>query len=103
MRLHFGVSVGRLFSCVQFVEVSSIFVFLEGDALVEGLGAFVACREEVETDTTNVLFCLEVLEIVNLLAFNLQFHHAPILQTNTITLTQMIINYALLSPSAIFQ
>jgi len=32
----------------------SIFVFLEGDALVEGLGAFVTCWQEMETDTTNI-------------------------------------------------
>ena len=33
---------------------SSIFVFLEGDTLVEGLGAFVTCWQEMETDTTNI-------------------------------------------------
>ena len=32
----------------------SIFVFLKGDALVEGLGAFVTCWQEMETDTTNI-------------------------------------------------
>ena len=32
----------------------SIFVFLEGDTLVEGLGAFVTCWQEMETDTTNI-------------------------------------------------
>ena len=37
----------------DFME-SSILVFLEGDALVEGLGAFVTCWQEMETDTTNI-------------------------------------------------
>ena len=73
-------------------RLSSIFVFLEGDALVEGLGAFVTCWQEMETDTTDVLLCLEVLKIVNLLTFNLQFHHAPVFQAHTIALTKMIIN-----------
>jgi hypothetical protein len=32
------------------------FVFLEGDVLIEFGGAFVALGDEVEADTTNVLF-----------------------------------------------
>ena len=69
-----------------------ILVFLEGDALVEGLGAFGTFWQEMEADPTNVLLCLEVLKIVNLLTLNFQFHHAPVLQTHTIALTKMIID-----------
>ena len=46
----------RKFSqCVLMLFLLEGFVFFEGDAVVEGLGAFVAFWEEVETDTADVL------------------------------------------------
>ena len=56
------------------------FVLLEGDVLVEFGGAFVALGDEVEADTTNVLLGSEVLEVVDLLALDLEFQQASNLQ-----------------------
>ena len=57
--------------------------------MVEGLGAFVAFGEEVEADATDVFLGAEVLEIVDLFAFYLEFHHAPVWQANPVALTKM--------------
>jgi len=54
-------------------------VFLEGDAFVEFLVAFVALGEKVEADTTDVLLGFEIFEVVNLFAFDFELHHAPVL------------------------
>ena len=53
-------------------------LFLEGDAVVEGLGAIAALGDEVEADTTDVFLGTEVLEVVNLVALYLEFHQAPV-------------------------
>ena len=66
-----------------------ILILLEGEALVEGLGTFVAFGQEVEANTTDMLLGTEVLEVINLFAFYLEFHHAPVWQANTIALAQM--------------
>ena len=52
-------------------------VFVEVDILVEFGGAVFAFWEEVETDTTDVLLGTEILEIVDLVALDLEFHRAP--------------------------
>ena len=66
-----------------------ILIFLEGDVLIEFGGAFVALGDEVEADTTNVLLGSEVLEVVDLLALDLEFQQAKILQTHLITIAKM--------------
>ena len=58
------------------------FVFLEGDAFVEGLGAFETFGDEVEADTSDVLLSTEVLEVVNLLALDFKFEQTEILQAH---------------------
>ena len=68
------------------------FVFLEGNAFVEGLGAVVAFGQEVEADATDVLLGTEVLEVVDLVAFDFEFHHAPVLQTDLVASTEMTID-----------
>ena len=52
---------------IRYMRISaniSYFVLFEGDAFVEGLGAFVAFGEEVEADALDVLLGAEVLEVV---------------------------------------
>lgn len=51
-------------------------LLLEGDAVVEGLGAIAALGDEVEADTTDVFLGTEVLEVVYLVALYLEFHQA---------------------------
>ena len=68
------------------------FVFFEGDAFVEGLGAFVAFREEMETDTADVLLGAEGLGIIYLFTLNLQFHHAPFRKAYSVAFAQMTID-----------
>ena len=53
-------------------------VFLEGDAFVEFLFAIVTLGEEVEADTADMLLSLEIFEIVDLVAFDFELHHAPV-------------------------
>ena len=55
-------------------------VLFEGDVGVEFGGAFVAFGDEVEADTADVLLGTEVLEVVDLLAFDLEFQQAEVLQ-----------------------
>ena len=74
-----------LFVCV-------VLVLFESDAIVEGLGAFVAFGDKVEADTTDVLFGTEGLGIVNLFALNFEFHQPPVLETHTIAIAQMAVD-----------
>lgn len=67
-------------------------LFLEGDAVVEGLGAIAALGDEVEADTTDVFLGTEVLEVVNFVALYLEFHQAPVAQTDTVALAQMAVD-----------
>ena len=68
------------------------FVFFEGDAFVEGLGAFVAFREEMETYTADVLLGAEGLGIIYLFTLNLQLHHAPFRKAYSVAFAQMTID-----------
>ena len=67
-------------------------LLLEGDAVVEGLGAIAALGDEVEADTTDVFLGTEVLEVVYLVALYLEFHQAPVAQTDTVALAQMAVD-----------
>ena len=73
---------------VLFVFV--VLILLESDSLIEGLRTFVAFGEEVKAGITDMFLDTEVLEIVDLFAFNLELHHAPVFQANSIALTQII-------------
>lgn len=66
-----------------------ILVLHEGDAIVKGLGAVFALRNEVEAHAANVLLGTEVLEVVHLLALYLELHQAPVLQTYAVSVLQM--------------
>ena len=80
---------------IRYVRISaniSYFVFLEGDALIEGLGAFVAFWEEVEADATDVFLSAEVFGIVDLHAFDFEFHQSPVLQSYLVAFTQMAVD-----------
>ena len=55
-----------------------LFHFLILHVLIEFWFALLAFRQEVETDTTDVLAGLELLGTVHLVALNLKFHHAPV-------------------------
>lgn len=68
------------------------FVFLVGDAFVEGLTAFVALGEEVEAHAANMLLGAEGLGIVHLLALNLEFHHAPVREAHFVAFAQMAVD-----------
>ena len=67
-------------------------LLLEGDAVVEGLGAIAALWDEVEADTTDVFLGTEVLEAVYLVALYFEFHQAPVAQTDTVALAQMAVD-----------
>ncbi len=68
------------------------FVFFEGDAVVEGLGALVAFWEEVEANTADVLLGAEGLGIIYLFTLNLQLHHAPFWEAYSVAFAQMTID-----------
>ena len=68
------------------------FVFLEGNAFVEGLGAVVAFGQEVEADATDVLLGTEVLEVVHFVALDFEFHQAPVLQAYSVASTEVTID-----------
>ena len=65
------------------------FVPFIGDALVKFGGAAFAFRDEVETDTTDVLPGTEVLEIVDLLALDFKFEQTEVLQAHLVAHLQM--------------
>ena len=67
-------------------------LLLEGDAVVEGLRAIAALGDEVEANTTDVFLGTEVLEVVYLVALYLEFHQAPVAQTDTVALAQMAVD-----------
>ena len=67
-------------------------LLLEGDAVVEGLGAIAALGDEVEADASDVFLGTEVLKAVYLVALYLEFHQAPVLQTDTVALAQMAVD-----------
>ena len=69
-----------------------ILVFLEGDAFVEGLGALTAFGDEVEADGADVFLGAEGFWVFYFLAFYLQFQCSPAFKTNTIAITQMLID-----------
>ena len=68
------------------------FVFLEGNAFVEGLGAVVAFGQEVEADATDVLLGTEVLEVVHFVALDFEFHQAPVLQAYSVASTEVTVD-----------
>lgn len=68
------------------------FVFLELEVFVEFGGAVLAFGEEVEAYTTNMFIGTEILEIIHLLALNLEFHRAPAFELHLVTITKMTIN-----------
>ena len=72
--------------------IVKVLVFLVGDAFVEGLGAFVAFRDEVEADASDVLLGTEALGIVDLVALDFEFHHAPLRKTHAIAFAQMTVD-----------
>ena len=61
-------------------------LLLEGDAVVESLRAIAALGDKMEADTTDVFLGTEVLEVVNFVALYLEFHQAPVAQTDTVAL-----------------
>lgn len=65
----------NIFICIGLVLYA---LFLEGDAVVEGLGAIAALGDKMEADTTDVFLGTEVLEVVYLVALYLEFHQAPV-------------------------
>jgi len=67
-------------------------LLLEGDAVVEGLRAIAALGDKMEADATNVFLGTEVLEVVYLVALYLEFHQAPVAQTDTVALAQMAVD-----------
>ena len=67
-------------------------LLLEGDAVVEGLGAIAALGDEMEADATDVFLGTEVLKVVYLVALYLEFHQAPVAQTDTVALAQMAVD-----------
>ena len=69
--------------------IIEILVLLEGDAIVEGLGAFVTLGQEVEADTTDVLPGTEGLGVVDLVALDFELHQAKPLQSHLVTTTKM--------------
>jgi len=72
--------------------MSSRALLLEGDAVVEGLGAIAALGDEMEADASDVFLGTEVLKVVNLVALYLEFHQAPVAQTDTVALAQMAVD-----------
>ena len=66
--------------------------FLEGDSFVEFLGAFVAFGEEVDAYTADVLLGAEGFGIVHFRAFYLEFHHAPVWQTDAVAVAQVAVD-----------
>ena len=67
-------------------------LLLEGDAVVEGLDAFLALRQEVEADATDVLLGTERLGVIDLVALNLEFHHTPVWETNAVAIAQVAVD-----------
>ena len=51
-------------------------ILLKGDVLVELLGTIITLRDKVEAHTSDMFLGTEVLEVVYLLALNLQFQQA---------------------------
>ena len=68
------------------------FVFLELEVFVEFGGAVLAFGDEVEASATNVLFGLEILEIVDLVALNLELHRAPPFKFHLVTIAEVAID-----------
>ena len=75
-----GAKIGSFFDKSKLLPLFFFknLIFLESDALVEGLGAFVALWDEVEADTTNVLLGTEGLGVVDLVALDLEFHQTEV-------------------------
>ena len=78
--------------CVLMLFLLEGFVFFEGDAVVESLGAFVAFWEEVETDAADVLLGAEGLGIIYLFTLDFQLHHAPFWEAYSVAFAQMAID-----------
>ena len=68
------------------------FVFLELEVFVEFGGAVLAFGKKVEADTTNMFIGTEILEIIHLLALNLEFHRASAFELHLVTITKMTNN-----------
>ena len=66
-----------------------LLLFLEGDVRVERLRAVGAFGEEVKPDAANVLLGAEVLEVGYLVAFDFELQHAPVLQSDAVTIAEM--------------
>ena len=77
----------------SFREPSLLFfegsVSLELDVRVEFGGAIGAFWDEMEADTTNVLVGTEVLEVVDLLTFDLEFQQTKVLQADLVAHLQV--------------
>ena len=63
------------------------FVFLELEVFVEFGGAVLTFGDEVEASTTNMFISSEILEIINLIALNLEFHGAPPFKLHLVAIT----------------
>ena len=68
------------------------FILLEGNAFVEGLGAIIAFGQKMEADTTDMFLGAEVLEIIDFVALDFEFHHAPVLQAHSIASTEVTVD-----------
>lgn len=75
------------FRVLLFVRV--VFILLEGDVFVEFGGAVFAGGNEVEADASDVLLGSEVLEVVDLFAFDLEFQQAEVLEAHLVAILQM--------------
>ena len=64
-------------------------ISLELDVGVEFGGAIGAFWDEMEADTTDVLLGTEVLKVIDLLAFNLEFQQTKVLQANLVAHLQV--------------
>ena len=62
---------------------------LVGDAIVEGLGAFVAFWDEVEADTSDVFVGTEGFGIVDFFALDFEFHQAEVPQAHLVAHLKM--------------
>ena len=63
------------------------------NAVVEILNAVCALGDDVETDTADVLLGLEVSGGVHLVALDLQFQHADIVETYFVAVTKVALDY----------
>ena len=83
------INKGKILDVLLMLFLLEGFVPFIGDALVEFGGSAFTFRDEVEADTTDVLLGTEILEIVDLFAFDLELKQAEVLQAHLVAHLQM--------------